>query len=219
MLADPRLVSRIPVQADAAAALTLVRGGLIALSVLRAGHFTEGESVLVTAAASGTGHLAVQLAKAFGAAWVVAVAGSSDKAGFLHGCGADEVVTYADPFWGEPVDLVLDGAGGDLVQRGVDGLAPYGRLVAFSAGGGAVETGSLLGGHKSVVGFAIGLLSRTRPELIDQRRAELWELLAEGRLRPAYVGFPFDQVSEAVDLVARRRNLGRVLLHTGDSRP
>jgi NADPH2:quinone reductase len=161
----------------------------------------------------------VQLAKAFGAARVVAVAGSSDKAGFLHRCGADEVVTYADPSWGEPVDLVLDAVGGDLVQRGVDGLAPYGRLVAFSAGGGAVDTGSLLGGHKSVIGFTIGLLSRTRPELIDQRRAELWELLAEGRLRPAYVDFPFAQISEAIDLVARRRNLGRVLLRTGDSNP
>jgi hypothetical protein len=47
---------------DAAAALALVRGGLIALSALRAGRVAQGESVLITAAASGTGHLAADLA-------------------------------------------------------------------------------------------------------------------------------------------------------------
>jgi len=131
VLADPRLVSHVPAEVDAAAALALVRGGLIALSALRAGRVARGESVLVTAAASGTGHLAVQLAKALGAARVVAAAGSADKADFARQCGADEVVTYSQPSWGDPVDLVLDGVGGELVQRGVDALAPFGRLVAF----------------------------------------------------------------------------------------
>jgi NADPH:quinone reductase len=93
VLADPRLVSHVPAKVDAAAALALVRGGLIALSALRAGRVAPGESVLVTAAASGTGHLAVQLAKALGAARVVAAAGSADKADFARQCGADEVVT------------------------------------------------------------------------------------------------------------------------------
>ena len=164
VLADPRLVSHVPAEAGAAAAVALVRGGLIALSTLRAGHVAPGESVLVTAAASGTGHLAVQLAKPLGAARVVAAVGSAGKAAFVRQCGADEVVTYSRPSWGDPVDLVLDGVGGDLVQRGVDALAPFGRLVAFSAGGGTVDTGSLLGGLKSVIGFSIGLVNRTRPE-------------------------------------------------------
>ena len=114
VLADPRLVSHVPAKVDAAAALALVRGGLIALSALRAGRVAPGESVLVTAAASGTGHLAVQLAKALGAARVVAAAGSADKADFARQCGADEVVTYSQPSWGDPVDLVLDGVGGEL---------------------------------------------------------------------------------------------------------
>ena len=214
VLADPRLVSPVPAQADAATALALVRGGLIALSTLRAGHVEPGESVLVTAAASGTGHLAVQLAKALGAARVVAAVGSPDKAGFARKCGADEVVTYSQPSWGDPVDLVLDGVGGDLVQRGVDTLAPFGRLVAFSAGGGTVDAGSLLGGLKSVIGFSIGLVSRTQPDLVTQRRTELWDLLAAGRLDPRYVDFPLEEISRAIDLVTTRSNLGRVVLRT-----
>jgi NADPH:quinone reductase len=214
VLADPRLVSHVPAEADAATALALVRGGLIALSTLRAGRVEQGESVLVTAAASGAGHLAVQLAKALGAARVVAAVGSADKAGFARQCGADEVVTYSQPSWGDPVDLVLDGVGGDLVQRGVDTLAPFGRLVAFSAGGGTVDAGSLLGGLKSVIGFSIGLVSRTRPDLVTQRRSELWDLLAAGRLDPRYVAFPLEEISKAIDLVTSRSNLGRVVLRT-----
>ena len=70
VLADPRLVSQVPAKVDTAAALALMRGGLIALSALRVGRVAPGESVLVTAAASGTGHLAVQLVKALGAARV-----------------------------------------------------------------------------------------------------------------------------------------------------
>ncbi|MFD5886129.1 zinc-binding dehydrogenase [Streptomyces sp. NPDC060334] len=124
----------------AADALALVRGGLVALSALRAGRFDKGDSVLVTAAASGAGHLAVQLAvqlaKTLGASRVVAAVRSADKAEFVRGCGADAVVIYSQNSWGDPVDLVLDGdgGGGDLVQRGVDALSPHGRLVAFQRG-------------------------------------------------------------------------------------
>jgi NADPH:quinone reductase-like Zn-dependent oxidoreductase len=215
VIADRQLVTLVPAEVDAAAALALVRGGLIALSALWVGRFEPGESVLVTAAASGTGHLAVQLSKVLGAARVVAAVGSADKADFVRQCGADEVVTYAQPSWGDPVDVVLDGVGGDAIRRGVETLAPFGRLVAFSAGGGSVDVGSLLGGLKSVIGFTIGQLNRTRPELVERHRAELWNLLAAGRLHPRHTDFPLEQVTEAIELVAARANLGRVVLRTG----
>ncbi|MGW5307657.1 quinone oxidoreductase family protein [Streptomyces griseoluteus] len=191
VLAVPAMVTAVPPQVTAAEALALVRGGLVALSALRAGRFEQGESVLVTAAASGAGHLAVQLAKTLGAGRVVAAVRSADKADFVRGCGADEVV-----------------------QRGVDALSPHGRLVAFSAGGGTVDAGSLLSGLKSVIGFSIGLISRQQPGLIEQRRAELWDLHGAGRLRPAHEALPLDQIAKAVALIESRSNLGRVLLHT-----
>ncbi len=76
---------------------------------------------------------------------------AADQAGFVRQCGADEVVTYPQPSWGDPVDLVLDGVGGELVQRGVDAPAPFGRLVAFSAGGGSVDAAGRL--HPKSVDF------------------------------------------------------------------
>lgn len=52
-----------------------------------------GESVLVTAAAGGTGHMAVQLAKLLGA-HVIATCGTDAKAAVLGQLGADCVVQY-----------------------------------------------------------------------------------------------------------------------------
>ncbi|WP_040861949.1 quinone oxidoreductase family protein [Nocardia niigatensis] len=213
VLAAPQLMAEIPADVAAADALALVRGGLIALGLLRTARFVAGESVMVTGAASGVGHLAVQLARTLGATRVIAAAGSAEKAEFLRCCGADEVVTYADA-WTERVDIVLDGVGGGLAQRCVDILGPRGRLIAFSAFGGAIDAGSLLGELKTVSGFSMGLLSRTRADLLEAWRAELWNLLACGRIRPRHTVLPLDDMQAALALVETRRNLGRVVVRT-----
>jgi NADPH:quinone reductase len=210
VLASQAFVAAVPAEVAAGDALALVRGGLVALCALRAGSFCEGESVLVTAAASGVGHLAVQLARTFGAGRVVGAVGATGKADFVLDCGADEVVLYEQQSWGDPVDVVLDGVGGELVQRGVDALGAHGRLVAFSAGGGAVDVGGLLGDLKSVHGFSMGLINRQQPRLIAERRAELWHLLSAGRLRPACTVLPLDRIAAAVGLIESRCNQGRV---------
>ncbi|UFS95260.1 quinone oxidoreductase family protein [Nocardia huaxiensis] len=212
----PGLVTEVPAGADTADALAVVRGGLVALGALRAGRFTEGESVLITGAASGSGHLAVQLAAALGASRVAAAAGSMEKAEFLRECGADAVVTYGEQ-WPERVDVVLDGVGGEIVQKGVNALGPHGRLVAYSAGGGAVDSGSLLPDLKTLTGFSVGLLSRTRPEVIEAIRSELWDLLAAGKLRPRHTILPLDRLEEAIELVEARRNQGRVMVRIAGS--
>ncbi|WP_067819615.1 quinone oxidoreductase family protein [Nocardia inohanensis] len=213
VLAAPQLLTEIPDGVDGADALTVVRGGLVALGVVEAARLQPGESVLITGAASGVGHLAVQLARALGASRIVAAASTSGKAGFLRECGADAVVTYAEP-WGEPVDAVLDGIGGDILQAGVNALAPQGRLVAFSAGGGTLDAGTLLADLKTVTGFSIGRFGRTRPDQLDAWRAELWELLAAGRLRPRHTVLPLENLDAAVELVRSRRNQGRVMVNT-----
>lgn len=65
----------------------------------RAAPVRPGDSVLVTAAASSVGHVAVQLARLLGAGRVVGAVGSTAKAEFLHTLGVDEVVRYDDSSW------------------------------------------------------------------------------------------------------------------------
>ena len=57
------------------------------------GEVKEGETVLVTAAAGGTGHFGVQIAKLKGCS-VVATCGSQAKAQLLKDLGADRVINY-----------------------------------------------------------------------------------------------------------------------------
>ncbi|WP_063010150.1 quinone oxidoreductase family protein [Nocardia kruczakiae] len=212
--ATPAMVTEIPAGVPAADALAVVRGGLVAMGVVHAAKSVAGSAVLITAAASGAGHLALRLARAAGATRVVAAVGSAGKFDFVRECGADAAVTYDRP-WSETFDIVLDGVGGDLVQRGVDSLGPHGTLVAFSAGGGAVDTSTLLGELKTVTGFSMGLLSRTEPQLIERYRAQLWKLLEENMLRPHVEVRDWAELDAVVDLIATRRTVGRMAISAG----
>ncbi|MGF1425578.1 quinone oxidoreductase family protein [Kitasatospora sp. LaBMicrA B282] len=213
LLAVPALISPVPEEAAAADALGVVHGGLVALAALRVGGFAAGESVLVTNAAGGVGHLIVQLAKELGATRVVAAVSSPAKADFLRSVGADEVVCYPDADWGAPVDLVLEGAGGEVLpNRALGALRPFGRLVTLAGYGGTLDAGAVLGACASVIGMSMGQLSRHRPEVIADVRAELWRLLAAGRLRPASAVFPLERAGEAAALLESRGALGKVVL-------
>jgi NADPH:quinone reductase len=64
--------ARIPPTVGDVTAVAVLRNDQVALGALRAGGLTAGDQVLITAAAGGVGHLAVQLAKALGAERVIA---------------------------------------------------------------------------------------------------------------------------------------------------
>ncbi|MGW5494585.1 quinone oxidoreductase family protein [Streptomyces olivaceoviridis] len=216
------MASPVPDGADAVTAVALVRSGLVAWGALEAARPAPGESVLVTAAASGVGHLAVQLARARGAGLVrgavsgpgrtEAVAGRT-KTEFVRSLGADDCVRYGDESWGDPVDCVLDAVGGDLLTPALAALAPHGRLVAYSSGGGTIKAYDLLVGAKSVIGFQMALIARGRPELYERWRQELWRLFAEGVLKPVVHGeFALEDAAAAHEVITSRANLGKVVL-------
>jgi NADPH-dependent curcumin reductase CurA len=72
----------------------MLTSGLTALIALeKAGQMKSGETVLVTAAAGGTGQFAVQLAKLSGNK-VIATCGGSEKAKLLKELGVDRVIDY-----------------------------------------------------------------------------------------------------------------------------
>ncbi len=75
-------------------ALPLIVSGLTALLALEeVGAMRMGEVVLVTAAAGGTGQLAVQLAKLAGNT-VIGTCSTPDKVQFLKSLGCDRVINY-----------------------------------------------------------------------------------------------------------------------------
>jgi NADPH2:quinone reductase len=118
-------------------AVALLEQGATALGALELlGRLRPGETVAVTAAAGGVGHLAVQLARELGAGRVVGLASTADKREFVRSLGAEVVLDPADPKLAERlreagVDLFLDSLGGEVLRAGLAGLAPFGRLLSL----------------------------------------------------------------------------------------
>ncbi|GAA2900297.1 oxidoreductase [Actinoplanes cyaneus] len=200
------MASRIPDDASYVQAVALVRSGHVALGVLEAAAVQPGESVLVTAAASGVGHLLVQAARRRGAGRVVAVAGKA-KSDFLYGLGADEVLDYDDLSPAQPVDVVLDGAGGDVLPRALAAARPGGRLIFFASGGGTVPAFDLLAGAKTITGFAMAHFARNHGDRYAVHSEQLWQLSAT-----IHAELPLDRAARAHEIVEARENRGKVVL-------
>jgi NADPH:quinone reductase len=186
--------------------------GITALQALRDhGQVQPGQKVLINGASGGVGTFAVQIAKALGAE-VTGVC-STTKVELVRSLGADDVVAYGDDDWGDPVDYALDAVGGELLTPAVAALAPGGRLVAYSSGGGTIQAYDLLVGAKSVIGFQMARIARGRPELYERWRQELWHLFDEGALKPAvHAEFALQDAAKAHAVIESRANLGKVVL-------
>lgn len=97
------------------------------------GVLEPGQRVLIHGASGGVGHLAVQLAHGCGAY----VIGTTSPAGMesARGFGADEVLDgtaagFEDAL--DPVDLVFDTVGGELLTRSPAMVLPGGRIVTVA---------------------------------------------------------------------------------------
>lgn len=106
----------------------------------------QGDKVLIHGGAGGTGHVAIQIAKALGAE-VATTVSSDEKAAFARSCGADHVIKYRDQNFIKAVldwsaggvQMVLDNAGAEVFQNSLQVLAPYGHLVTLMGMPGDVD--------------------------------------------------------------------------------
>lgn len=129
----------VKVRAATPEVLTLMPTGVSAMVALeQAGAMTSQEVVLVTAAAGGTGHIAVQLAKLAGN-HVIGTCGSAAKVALLQELGCDRVINYREESldrvlqqeYPQGVNLVFDCVGKQVFDTCVDHLAVRGRLVSI----------------------------------------------------------------------------------------
>ncbi|MEH2261277.1 zinc-binding dehydrogenase [Nostoc sp.] len=117
--------------------LTLMPTGVSALVALeQVGEMKSNEVVLVTAAAGGTGHIAVQLAKLAGN-HVIGTCSSEAKARLLRKLGCDRIINYRTENLNQVlkeeypsgINLIFDCVGKQVFDTCVENLAVRGRLV------------------------------------------------------------------------------------------
>jgi NADPH2:quinone reductase len=208
---------------DEQAAGALVQGLTAMALVKRMARIEPGETILVEAAAGGTGTLAVQIAKGAGAR-VIGLASSAEKRALAEGLGADATVdSQADDLRGailaandgRKVDAVLHMSGGDAFDAELAALAPLGRMVVFgnaSRENRDVNTGALLQGSKAVMGFwLVHVLARQ--DLAVPLIGELLGALATGALRVTIGGvYALSEAARAHEALESRASTGKLLL-------
>lgn len=207
-------VLEIPEDLGAAQALALVMQGLTAWHLLRsAARLRQGETVVVHSAAGGVGSLAVQLAKEFGAGQVLAQVSSPSKAQLALELGADAVVEYPLE---KGADVILDAVGGELFDQALTSLASFGRLVTYGnasrSGFTPVDPARLSRLNASIVGFWLRP-TLAAPDAVGRPLAELFGLVAHGRLNPVVGGsYPLADARRAHEDLLARRTVGKVIL-------
>ncbi|GAA5068837.1 NADP-dependent oxidoreductase [Streptomyces similanensis] len=170
------------------------------------GGVSEGDRVLVHGGGGGVGHVAIQIAKAFGAHVIATASGS--KRTFVEGFGADEVIDYTAVDFTEAVrdvDIVLDTIGGDTVERSLDVLRPGGHLVTAVA-----EEDSVLIAKFEAAGMRFSGIA-VDPDPVGLRG--LVDLVQQGRLRVhVQETFPFEGVADAHRLLDGGHLQGKLVL-------
>jgi len=215
----------VPDQVSDEEAAGLLLQGLTARSLLRvSARLQEGESVVVQAAAGGTGSLAVQLAKRMGAGRGIGLASSEDKRELARRLGADAAVdsraadleaAILEANDGELVDVVLEMSGGESFEASLRALAPFGRLITYGLASREpveVRNVDLMRTSRSVVGFWLMHLFR-RPQELREGIVELLGAVAAKELE-VVIGevYPLSDARRAHEDIAARRTHGKLLL-------
>ncbi|MEU0156553.1 NADP-dependent oxidoreductase [Micromonospora fulviviridis] len=191
---------------EEAAALPLA--GLTAWQgLVDTGKVAAGQRVLVHAAAGGVGHLAVQIAKSFGA-YVIGTA-SAAKHDFVRALGADEVIDYrtadfAEVLARDPVDLVFDPITADYSVRSLRVLKNGGVLVSTLP----VNESATAEAQRRGISTDFFLVEPDRLAL-----TALTELVDSGRLMVAIDStYPLSQAAEAHRRGETNRAAGKIVL-------
>ena len=230
----------LPIPRPSLSFLALLTSGLtasIALSptILGSNRLGPGKTVLVTAAAGGTGSFAVQLAKLAGCR-VVATCGGPNKARMVKDLGADRVVDYKNEKlkevlkaeYPQGVDVVYESIGGEMFSTCLDGLADRGTLIVIGmmseySSGWAPSTFSgltekLLWKSASCIGFFLLKYAH----LFRLHLTALISLLEEGKIVSAldkkiFVGI--QSVPSAVEHLQSGQSSGKVVVQLAEQPP
>ena len=185
-----------------AAAMNPAMSSWVALR--RRNDFQVGQSVPVLGATGNAGRMAVQIAKRFGAARVIAAGRDTARLATLPALGADETVTFGTIDRAADVDVVIDYVWGepsaqammDLLTARTDRSAPLTWLQIGSVAGphAPIRSAALRSARLQIVGSGIG--SVPARDFIVELPA-LATALAEGAIDVRARAVPLAQVAQA----------------------
>jgi NADPH2:quinone reductase len=224
-LIDADRLVKLPDEISSEQAAGMMLQGMTARMLLRAVYpVSEGDLILVHAAAGGVGLIMCQWASALGAT-VIGTVSTEEKAELAraHGCAypilytSQDFVAEVDRITaGAKLPVVYDSVGRDTFMQSLDCLRPRGLMVSFGNASGPVEPISpLLLSQK-------GSLYLTRPTLfhyiasraeLEQSATELFEMVTSGKVKiEVKQRFPLKDAAEAHRALEARKTAGSTVL-------
>ena len=185
-----------------------------------------GERVLIQTATGGTGLMAVQLAKYYGAT-LFATAGSDPKLKYLETLNVPYRINYQKRDFekeihrltgGKGVDVVINTLPGDAIQKGLNCLSPEGRYIELAMTGiksaKAIDL-SVLNNNQTFYSIDPGRLKR--PEILRSHFSEMIRL-ANQRILQATIckTFSFNEIKDAYRYLENRQNIGKIVVTIPD---
>ena len=174
-----------------------------------------GDWVVIHGAASGTGSISLQIAKALGAR-VAATIRTPAKEDFIKSLGTDLVIkTESENFveavkdWtdGKGADVIIDNLGGSFLSNSLKALKPLGILVSM---------GMVTGTESTIELFPFFFAQQQiRGTLMGDLDDLIWglEQVKAGKIKPTLDKvYPLEQVSNAHTRLAAGKALGTIVL-------
>lgn len=186
-----------------------------------------GEKVLIHGGASGIGTLGIQMSRAMGGE-VYTTAGSDTKCRDLEALGATRAYNYktedfeaalaADGLTNR-INVILDLAGGDFIQKNINVAAPEGRIVyiAFIRGFTAeVNFAPLLVKRLTLTGSTLRAQSFEQKAVMTREIIEnIYPHIENGNIKPLVDRvFELADVASAHDYMQSGAHMGKIVLRT-----
>tara|TARA_R110001606_G_scaffold399222_2_gene582365 strand:+ start:13796 stop:14782 length:987 start_codon:yes stop_codon:yes gene_type:complete len=222
MLADSRLIARKPnnISMREAAALPLV--GITAYEGLMRAGITSGKQVLVHGGSGGVGHVALQLARHFGAN-VYSTGGGVKQLALINDLGAkginyktESVADYVEKYTnGAGFDIIFDSVGGENMTKSFEAAALNGQVASTVS---MVELDLSVAHYKGlslhVVFMLIPMIHNYRREDHGQILNALTDIVEAGALRPILdeKQFSLEEIGQAHAHLSSGKAMGKVVV-------
>jgi NADPH2:quinone reductase len=176
-------------------------------AIVDMGGLTQGDTLLVQGAATGTGQAAIDIGRSLGAK--VYATSRAEKLDKVRALGA-EALEYGDPKVRElEANVAFDPIGAETFADSVEALAREGTLVTPGAIGNPMVSfniWSLLGKRARIQGIGSA-------QVVRETMERLISLAAEGKLKPVIDReLPLEQAADAHRAIEARETFGKVIL-------
>ena len=218
-------VMKLPPSVSTKTGAAVMLQGLTAWTMTQESHNVQrGQTILVQAAAGGTGGLLVQMCKYLGAT-VIGTVSTEEKAKAAKQNGCDHIILYKTTNVEEEVMRLTDGKGCHAVFSGVGNATFHADLACTRRKGTLVSYGNSSG---VVSNFSILLLSKKNVKLVRptlgnyiagreefvERSTQLLKLLESGAVEMQLEGeYKLGDVQEAQEKLSGQKTMGKLLIN------